>query len=392
MTMNMNFTYIINNPYLSKLSFVAILTALLHNVTAQAQTLVDCPLRDEPYSIDSPLIDILLKPQARAIADHYLGSVIAKLPSGIVSKEAPTHSAIIGLRDIAARAQLPADALVPIANELARLTITDADRRARCARYDTTPPKIQVGAGSPRILLFEKITGYRDGPSVEAANTAIKTMAKRNGWAFAESNNGAAISATILRQFDAVVWNNVSGDVLTLSQRQAFENYINNGGGYIGIHGSAGDPNYLWTWYVDQLIGAHFIGHPVAPQFQYAKITIERNHAGIGHDQPPIWSMNDEWYSFKTSPRKTGAQIIATLDESTYNPVGHGKLDLRMGDHPIVWIRCVGSGRSFYSSIGHKPQAYSNSRYVALLEHGISWASGQGQSQCQNGKHITDNK
>jgi hypothetical protein len=33
---------------------------------AGAGAAIDCPLRDQPYSIDSPLIDVMLKPEARA--------------------------------------------------------------------------------------------------------------------------------------------------------------------------------------------------------------------------------------------------------------------------------------------------------------------------------------
>jgi uncharacterized protein len=49
-------------------------------------------------------------------------------------------------------------------------------------------------------------------------------------------------NAADLKRFDAVVWNNVSGDVLTIPQRSDFKAYIENGGGFAGFHGSAGDP------------------------------------------------------------------------------------------------------------------------------------------------------
>jgi type 1 glutamine amidotransferase len=50
------------------------------------------------------------------------------------------------------------------------------------------------------------------------------------------------------------------------------------------------------------------------------------------------------------------------------------KQDLRMGDHPIAWTRCVGRGRSFYSAIGHRPQTYSDPTYRTMLESAIGWA------------------
>ena len=106
-----------------------------------------------------------------------------------------------------------------------------------------------------------------------------------------------------MRQFDAVIWNNISGDVLSLSQRRAFENYITNGGAFVGVHGSAGDFIYFWDWYVDTLIGARFIGHPMNPQFQNARVVVEAKEHPISRALPAEWTMNDEWYSFRASPR-----------------------------------------------------------------------------------------
>ena len=97
--------------------------------------------------------------------------------------------------------------------------------------------------------------------------------------------------------------------------------------------------------------------------------------------------MTDEWYSFRPNPRAGGAHILHTLDEATYSPLS-GSKDLRMGDHPIAWTRCVGRGRSFYSAIGHRPESYSEPHYVKVLEAGIGWAAGSGASHCNAGREV----
>jgi type 1 glutamine amidotransferase len=48
-----------------------------------------------------------------------------------------------------------------------------------------------------------------------------------------------------------------------------------------------------------------------------------------------------------------------------------------MVDHPIAWTNCIGKGRMFYSAIGHRPEAYSQPEYVALLEEAMTWAADQ---------------
>ncbi len=69
---------------------------------------------------------------------------------------------------------------------------------------------------------------------------------------------------------------------------------------------------------------------------------------------------------------------------STYKPDGMAGQDLRMGsDHPIAWSKCVGSGRSFYSAIGHRPERYADAVYVQMLEQAVAWAGNRAASDCR---------
>ncbi|MET0252075.1 MAG: ThuA domain-containing protein [Novosphingobium sp.] len=219
------------------------------------------------------------------------------------------------------------------------------------------------------------MNGFRDGPSVDSAHSTMLAMAKRRGWGIAFTDEGGAINPATLRQFDAVIWNNISGDVLTLSQRSALQQYLEQGGGFVAMHGSGGDPVYFWDWYADRLLGARFKGHPMNPQFQDARIVVSDPAHPIAKGLPREWTMNDEWYSFRSDPAAVGAHVILSLDESTYKPDGLMGIDLRMGQHPIAWTNCIGKSRVFYSAIGHRPETYSQPQHVALLESAITWAA-----------------
>lgn len=353
-------------------------------------SILDCPLRDAPYSLDLPLLDILLSPKAKAAVNKHLPSLLEKAPPIFTRTEVPAFATIITLRDAAHMVQIPDQQLGALAQALGALTLTDADRRSRCARYDDTRPDLDIPATDVRILVFDKINGFDHGPSVTAATQAIKALAEQQGWGVTVTHRSGAFTPDILVQFDAVVWNNNSGDVLTLSQRKAFEDYIATGGGYVGIHGAGGDTVYFWDWYAQQLLGAQFIGHPMQPQFQNATVHINNTESQIGAQLMPGWTMKEEWYSFAQSPRNSGASVVASLDESTYLPVGFGDKDLRMGDdHPIAWTRCVGNGRSFYTGIGHRPEGYNLPENLTLLRDGLRWATGNGASWCLNGTEVT---
>jgi type 1 glutamine amidotransferase len=349
---------------------------------AAARPVTDCPLRDAPFSVDSPLVDILLSPAAKAVLEHAAPGRFSKLPERFAGTTPPTFAAILSLREGGAMTGIKPEAMPAIDAKLRRLPVTAADKAARCARYDNDVPSFTLPAGKPHLLLFEKINGFKDEPSVNAAHAAFLAMAERKGWAIVTTDKGGAFNPATLRRFDAVIWNNISGDVLTLSQRRAFQDWLENGGAFVGVHGTAGDPVYFWDWYVDKLLGARFLAHPMAPQFQNARVVVDKSHP-LARVLPGEWTMNDEWYSFKTNPRAAGARVIATLDESSYSPVGMMKQDLRMGDHPIAWTNCIGKGRMFYSAIGHRPETYSEPHYVALLEAAVDWAAVSGKAACE---------
>lgn len=355
---------------------------------AAAAKPLDCPLRDARFSIKTPFIDVLLAPAAKAAVEKTAPNFLPRLPAMFKVAQAPSFSAILSVEGAGFFARLSAEDLGKVDAALSDVAVTADDKKARCARYDDVRPIFEIGTRRPRVLLFEKINGFKDTPSVEAAHKAFSNIAQKNGWALAATDKGGAINAATLKQFDAIIWNNVSGDVLTLKQRRALQEYIKAGGGFVAVHGSAGDPYYFWDWYADELIGARFIGHPIAPQFQEARLRVDDGKSALVRGLPAEFLLKDEWYSFQNSPRKTGAHILLTLDEASYKPIGMGR-DIHMGeDHPIAWTRCIGDGRSFYSALGHRPEIYVEPIYETLLERAVSWAAGAGETQCRAGAEI----
>lgn len=374
--------------YILKLFAVA-LSALAFALptAARSASAMDCPLRDQAYSTQSPLIDLMLKPEATAVIERDAPGLLSRLWPDAKRVTVPTFGSIVTLRSIAGVNALSDETWAKIDRDLADLVITADDRQARCARYDDDATALARPASHPAILVFEKMTGWLDKPSVTAAHAALFAIAQRNGWAIVATDRAGAMTTANLRRFDVVIWNNVSGDALTFAQRRVFKSYVEHGGGFVGVHGAGGDPSYFWDWYVDTLIGARFIGHPMAPQFQEARIIVADPASPIVRDLAPGWTMTDEWYSFRPNPRASGSHVLLALDESTYSPRS-GEKDLRMGDHPIAWTRCIDDGRSFFSAIGHRPEGYSEPHYVKTLEAGIAWAAGAGSTRCHLGREV----
>jgi len=248
--------------------------------------------------------------------------------------------------------------------------------------FESTPPKIPTEMNDFSVLVYSKTNAFRHSSAIEASIPAFEQMAKDNGWSIFVTNNGAVFNEEQLAQFDVVIWNNSTGKVLKPTQEMAFKKYMENGGGFVGIHG-AGDGSHRWDWYEDELIGARFSHHSLQPQFQVADMHLECDSTSTFSCQglPLKWTRSEEWYVFLSSPRDKGFRPIYTVDENTFNPSGNlGSFikdkDFGMGDdHPIVWYKeLAGGGRSFYSALGHSGTAFEEVKYLDLLKRGIMWA------------------
>jgi hypothetical protein len=237
--------------------------------------------------------------------------------------------------------------------------------------HDSVPPALPAEWRHPAVLIFSKTNGYRDPEQAEAANAAIAKLVQAHHWTAFVTENAAVFTADLIRKFDVVVFNSTSGDIFTPDQRAAFKDWLEKGGGFVGLHGSGGDPHYDWSWYVQTVIGAQFTRHTYAPQFQPGRILIEDTNSPIMQGLGKSWDRTEEWYSFVASPRGPGTHILATLDESSYGATP----DLRMRDHPLIWERCVGKGRVFYSALGHQASAYAEPKHLLMIDHAIQWAA-----------------
>jgi type 1 glutamine amidotransferase len=246
--------------------------------------------------------------------------------------------------------------------------------------YDTEPVALPADLGHPALLVLTKTNGFRHDEGIPAGVELIRSIATDRGYGVFHTESGAAFTPENLSRVSAVIWHQVSGDVLDASQKAAMKEWIEGGGGWVGIHGSGGDPSYAWRWYEEVLVGALFIGHPMGPQFQDGTLVVEdRDHPATA-SLPERLTHNEEWYSFDQSVRDKGYRVLATVDEASYDPrirfLGNEK-DLRMGDdHPVVWSHCVGRGRAFYSALGHQAKSYETEEMRNLLSGAISWAAG----------------
>lgn len=254
--------------------------------------------------------------------------------------------------------------------------------------YDATRPALSQWMTGPSILVFSKTKSFRHDAGIAGADKFFADLAEERGYGLFTTVNSAVFNAEDLSRFKIVIFNNMSGDALSPEQETVFQEWLENGGAWIGLHASGDNSQEDWHWYTDTLIGPDFIGHPSHPQhLQDAKLVQLAKHPVL-EGLPPEWSMKDEWYSFDDVPQSFGLMPLVGIDETTYKPLNSASpenSDLSMGDapieHPMVWSSCVGKGRSLYSAIGHTQHVYDNAHYRKLLENAFDWTLKQGASE-----------
>ncbi len=245
--------------------------------------------------------------------------------------------------------------------------------------HDSTPPEISESIQSPAILVFSKTNQFRHRDSIEGGLIHFEELAQQRGWGFYATENGAVFNAEQLALFDTVLFLNATGDMLSDEQEAAFEGWMEAGGGWLGVHAAGDGSHKTWDWYMENFIGVPYVAHILGPQFQTATVVTEDLDHPVNRTIPSIWDHEEEWYSWASSPRETGMNILATVDESTYSPIQNfrGKSnDLSMGDHPVVWSNCVGFGRSVYATMGHRPSAFKQPQYQQILINALEWTLG----------------
>lgn len=213
-----------------------------------------------------------------------------------------------------------------------------------------------------RLLIFSKTEGYRH-KSIEAGAAAITKISISKGYQVDHSEDASLFSKENLSQYAAVIFLSTTGDILNENQQTAFEQYIQAGGGFVGVH-AATDTEYDWPWY-GQLVGAYFDNHP---KIQEARLIIpEPNHPTVAHLPNPFVSI-DEWYNFRSI--STHITPLLKLDEQSYEGGTNGDY------HPISWYQNFDGGRAFYTGLGHADETFLNPLFMKHLEAGIDYAVG----------------
>lgn len=222
--------------------------------------------------------------------------------------------------------------------------------------------------GKPEVahlLVVTHTAGFRH-PSIPAAEQALADIAAQSGkFDVAYCRNAADVAAMLtpaaLAGYDGVFFANTTGDI-GIPDLPAFLAWIAAGHAFFGAH-SASDTYHDAPAYLDML-GGEFETHGQQCQVD---VTVEDPSDPSTAHLYPTFSILDEIYELKTNNR-AGVHVLFSLP--AHPPDGHSEAG-QPGDFLLAWSKSYGSGRVFYTALGHREDVWTDPRFQQHLKGAI---------------------
>ena len=199
---------------------------------------------------------------------------------------------------------------------------------------------------------------------VREANKWFPEMSKLYNFSYDTTSNWSNLNDEFLSRYQVVVFLDTRPE--KLSQRNAFQKFMDNGGGFIGFHFAAfalnnsGFPQN-WDWYHNKFIGAgQYKSNTWRPTS--AVLRVEDSTHPVTKNLPKLFkSSPNEWYRWEKDIRKDpDIKILLSIDPSSF-PLGTGPKQSEIwhsGYYPVVWTNT--KYNMLYVNMGHNDIDYEN--------------------------------
>ena len=224
------------------------------------------------------------------------------------------------------------------------------------------------------LVLTER--GGQHGGFTDAGLKWLAAEGAKGNFSITEINNARNITEAYLSQFSLVIQLDFPPYTWPKEAEDAFVKYIEEGrGGWIGFHHATllgeFDGYPMWQWFSDFMGGVRFKNY-IAPLADGTLIVEDKQHP-VMKDVPASFVVpDDEWYTYDKSPRPN-VHVLANVDESSYTPAS----DIKMGDHPVVWVNENKKARNVYFQIGHSSKLYETEGFTTMFRNAIDWTLGR---------------
>ncbi|MBO9585342.1 MAG: ThuA domain-containing protein [Flavobacterium sp.] len=196
---------------------------------------------------------------------------------------------------------------------------------------------------------------------VHEANKYFPKLAEKNHFQYDSTSNWDNLNAKFLAKYQIVLFLDTRPE--KKEQREAFQKYMENGGGFIGFHFSAFALNNStypqdWNWYHNTFLGSGEYGSNTWRPTS-AVLRVENSHPVTKNLPKTFSSAPNEWYRWSNDLTKNpDIEILLAIDESSF-PLGTGPKAHEIwhsGYYPVVWTNK--KYKMLYVNMGHNDIDY----------------------------------
>ena len=226
---------------------------------------------------------------------------------------------------------------------------------------------ININAQQKKPLF--KVIGFYTGKNdlahisfVHEANKWFPEMGKLYNFLYDSTSNWSNLNDEFLSQYQVVVFLDTRPE--KISQRNAFEKFMEKGGAFMGFHFAGfalnnSDFPQNWDWYHNKFMGAgqykSNTWHPTP-----AVLRVEDSTHPVTKNLPKTFrSSPNEWYRWEKDIRlNPDIKILLSIDPSSF-PLGNGPKQSeiwRNGYYPVVWTNK--KYKMLYINMGHNDIDY----------------------------------
>ena len=250
-----------------------------------------------------------------------------------------------------------------------------------------------VGTGHASLPAAERM-------AIEYGGTGGFDVTVHEGYRTAGNHDFSFLTMEYLSSFDALMLM-TNGDLpWSDEQRRGIVEFVRGGKGFIGVH-CAALTMYEYPEF-GEMLGGYYVRF-ITPARDLARGRVHSLKVEDGtHPSTKMlgdsWPISEELYNYAWVPwneedrthnvsdpggfrppigfSRERVNVLLSLDTERTNLEGLYRVH-KGGDYPQAWYREYGEGRSFYTSLGHREETWTqNDVFRAHLTGGIRWTLG----------------
>jgi len=221
----------------------------------------------------------------------------------------------------------------------------------------------------PRFHAIAFYTGQRDQAHisfVREANPWFTELARTHDFTYESTTDWSRLNADSLAHYQLVIFLDTRPE--DPAQREAFRQYMEHGGAWLGFHFSAfaltpSEYPQNWDWYHHEFLGAgSYVSNTWRPTSAVLRVEAAAQDHPVMKGLPAMFtSAPNEWYRWETDLRtRPDIRILLSIDPSSF-PLGTGPKPHEIwheGYYPVVWTNT--RYRMVYMNMGHNDIDYEH--------------------------------